>query len=1610
VALIEWNYIQEIRDLISGWSSGNTTELRESLAAIMQARHDYSDADYNTALPVALRRTTFGFSDDNEVKTTFLTIWKNVYQLRVINDYPNLHLGTSSGFETSRERLALSSLEWNGGKGTFGKILADAIDRGDRAEAWFEIRYNSNANADQGIAKRRYAEAAIFGLYDSGVLSASDAKSIYQMLQLHRHAIEDYDTIYGSQVANAHALISGVGLSGIDAQDLYFELEPARLGFVADLGGQYSGIGGALSAVASTNIFVDPNRDLSGSKNALLGVKTSSHAVSLDASVDSIGTVRNTNDLLVGDGGSDTLIGGNGIDILIGGADSDVLIGGAGADIYAYRDGDGRDTIAGDDNDGSIVFNGQDLSGTWKQAADPSQPIKSWKFAHGGYTFVARMLSGDLVNGATLAIRREGGAANDEIQIQGFKSNGSFGDLGIVLTGTPATVMTIGGTVVNSPWADPNYTGGVNSASVAEGSERSVNWFANLPAGSGYTLKFSLPNGSGDIGLRNGAQVLQFDANGSLIVSLSEGQSALPFTLVSQTDVDVNRSLQLSAQMFDSQGVAVGAASILNVALNAIAEPTSADTVYVVDPAQPFGGTATGVYSGNPYGGAVATHYFSSWNVVANPAYDPNVYTSDRVDMSRGVPATGAAFVTVDGGPGNTYIIGSAYRTVETDGVNVGSQPYNGPTYSAQNGDSDTLFGGAQDDVLQTHGGDDRAFGGAGDDFLIDTPLTSLSQGYGSTAWVDASGHSNLDELHGDAGNDVLVAGAGNAYLDGGADNDQLYAGAGDDTLVGGTGNDLLSGDSRQTGPIYTYGNGALVAGFNIDVYSGQQLLLNTGTTIEDTVNPGADVLDGQDGNDSLTGGGGSDLLWGGNGDDNLQGDTLFSFGGTQGMTSQHGTTPLSLQGNDALYGEAGFDILRGGGGSDLIDGGADDDQIWGDEAPTGAAAVTDQYQGNDTLYGGAGNDFVSGDGGSDAIYGGDGTDQLAGDASSTPDSVQGNDVLDGGAGSDSIIGWGGADSLIGGAGADLLVGDGTAAGGATVTASMQLGDLLDGGDDNDSLYGGGGNDVLIGGAGDDALYGEDSSVPAAAIGNDNLDGGAGNDSMLGGGGADTISGGDGADTIFGDSSDTAPANMGADLVDAGAGNDYVDGGGGNDTLLGSDGSDTIHGGDGDDVLYGGAGNDYLAGEAGDDTYILSESDLLPVGGFIDSIVDTQGDNSIVITGGITTADLTVTSVGGEIQIGSSSSAAKLVVTGLLDGTSGLEQMQLGDGQLISVDQLIGQHYDAEISFNSYGASGTFRGGTQADSLTSTGANSVFSGGWGSDTLTGSSYESDTYRFGSGDGNDLVFDTSTQNPDGTGAKNTLVFTDVDASDVSVQIRNRGEESIVLSNGEGQVTFTQVAGVIGTGTDAVTGPRTLDELVFEDGTVMTWSQLIATNGIDIVGDDVGPATLNGTNYVDRVHGSAAQESIDAGNGNDRVEAAGGNDDIKGGLGSDTLLGGSGDDTYRFNVGDGSDVIAEESGSDTLVFGAGITPGSVHVTQVGQDVVFTIGSNGDSVLVKNWNTTDSSIIDHVNFQDGTSWNVLQVERNRCLAGVLISAGDRAGRNAADYPRSVASTVAA
>jgi surface adhesion protein len=75
---------------------------------------------------------------------------------------------------------------------------------------------------------------------------------------------------------------------------------------------------------------------------------------------------------------------------------------------------------------------------------------------------------------------------------------------------------------------------------------------------------------------------------------------------------------------------------------------------------------------------------------------------------------------------------------------------------------------------------------------------------------------------------------------------------------------------------------------------------------------------------------------------------------------------------------------------------------------------VSGAHDGNDSLLGGAGNDIIFGLGGDDKLYGGSGNDLLLGGT--------GKDLLDGGDGNDTLLGGKGDDTLIGGLGGDTFV------------------------------------------------------------------------------------------------------------------------------------------------------------------------------------------------------------------------------------------------------------------------------------------------------------------------------------------------------------------------------------------------------------------------------------------------------------------------------------------------------------------------------------------------------------------------------------------------------------
>ncbi len=190
------------------------------------------------------------------------------------------------------------------------------------------------------------------------------------------------------------------------------------------------------------------------------------------------------------------------------------------------------------------------------------------------------------------------------------------------------------------------------------------------------------------------------------------------------------------------------------------------------------------------------------------------------------------------------------------------------------------------------------------------------------------------DELHGHAGNDLLVAGGGSDFLFG----DDLDSERGNDTMDGGTGADFMFGH---------YGN---------DTY----IVDNIGDVIGES-------MDRAGGIDTVRSQTISVIL--GNYDNGGMGLENISLFGTQNIGATGNSLANQILGND------GRNLLLGGGGNDFIDG----------------------LSGNDTVRGQGGDDTIRGGIGSDVLVGGLGHDtfqfvNLNGSTPAGPDQLSAGD------------------------------------------------------------------------------------------------------------------------------------------------------------------------------------------------------------------------------------------------------------------------------------------------------------------------------------------------------------------------------------------------------------------------------------------------------------------------------------------------------------------------------------------------------------------------------------------------------------------------------------------
>lgn len=589
---------------------------------------------------------------------------------------------------------------------------------------------------------------------------------------------------------------------------------------------------------------------------------------------------------LQGDDQADRLYGGGGEDTLRGNGGDDYLEGGVGADTYQFFRGDGRDTILDVDGQGSIVFEGMQLTGGRSVGRD------TWRGEDARFSYLFLPDSNGIGTLNILIVADAGvGAA---ISVLDFRS----GDLGIVLEGLEPLIGVAPETSVDligdlEPLDADALTQGVQLAFDAYGNflrdaSRPDPDAQDSFIGSNLSDYVDAGGGNDQVQARGGDDYVEAGAGQDYI----DGGAGEDF-LVGGTGSDRIRG-EAGDDWLYAEGIVT-----LEQAMDQSAVPTGVfqnwlsggqgeDTLLGgADDDVLVGGAGRDFIVGGP----------GDDSIMADASYFPDGpgWSYFESDSQRIFGSVSGLYVVADG---------------DADIIHAGA----GNDWVRAGLGKDVLYGEAGNDNLAGEQGADLLFGGAGEDIMA-----------GDADYVDAALHGadyldggeGNDILYGNGGDDTLIGGdgrdtlhgdAGNDFLEGGEDDDQLFGGAGKDLLLGGGGNDQLVGGAAADRLFGGAGNDTLLGDIEDDWLDGGE---------------GDDILQGASGNDRLHGGGGNDQLIAGAGNDVLYGDagedTLFAESGNNVLDGGEGEdTLVAGSGRDVLDGGSGDDLLQGGDGRDL--------------------------------------------------------------------------------------------------------------------------------------------------------------------------------------------------------------------------------------------------------------------------------------------------------------------------------------------------------------------------------------------------------------------------------------------------------------------------------------------------------------------------------------------------------------------------------------------------------------------------------------------------------------------------------------------------------------------
>ena len=1048
----------------------------------------------------------------------------------------------------SKERAALLSMWYQNETSYFGtntnpSNLTQALKDGNRAEAWYQIRYRSAKNGANGggVVTRRYAESQVFGLYEDGVaVTAAEARSIYRMYTDHRQTILDYEQTHGgggtvNRIADANA-----SYTNLSVQNLPAALQKAAASLIATYAPGRTDIN-------VLDILVHDDSDTAEQTPLTATVRNGFQ----------LNTGTQGAYLLDGRGGKDTLEGGSKNDVLVGGKGNDVLKGGLGKDRYVFQTGDGVDVIDDADFDGVIVVNGVQLSGTGAIALgfNPTGAVRA-VWIVGSYTFA--LADGDL-NDGTLVIQGGGLAAEDRIIVKHFSVN--KGDLGLKLP-RPASsnekIAKLFGSALGEAiganelrdfaGADPdsvfgalgmliNERGGLTSGIYGRVGDQG--FFERL---NSLLLPFippQTPTTPTDPDLTNFSVPIEELGPVSLLAP-SPTPTPAPPPALEPTLADMTKGLvssfllaqlrrelpQLELNGTAGGALAAGVNAVINqIALNIVTNPT--DLLAGVNLGLVY--AAAGGYIGVRLGTKAVNHLFGDnsgaqrgaqigaqfalTNVAIALLTNPAVFTNPVAII---VVAAAVIIDTLLGGAIGSLFGGTpssradlafdqsrdrfsvTHVTSRHGGSKEAARSLAGTVASVLNG----VVSASGADLVDGREVRLGAYGTRGKNFVYrDTSMRGDPITLKSRDANDIIDQGSLIAL-GDlalrlVGGDVFVKRALAATL----------ADAGGDFNI-----NVLTGNLQAARDFATYRDNTQIIDALIAEAPGSAFAVGWLITLVRAVELGLYKR-------ALT-----DWAGGWNAfldqvrDGKLDGVALSPANVTHELDREtYGRVMTFVDGAGNVLGSrrdtidnASKDLVAGTSGADTI-------IVAGDRIASIAGLTINEttFSGGEHLIDTVA--LIDGGAGDDTIVGGElGNDLIGG---------EGNDTLVGGKLDDWLFGEDGNDRLFAGA-ANYQFADGDIAATAAALSVTGNGDLLDGGDGDDVLYGSRGGDWLRGGDGSDVLHG--------GSGGDILDGGAGNDSgvngearLFGGGGTDqyVFGYGNGIDVVF-DEADNSPATV----------------------------------------------------------------------------------------------------------------------------------------------------------------------------------------------------------------------------------------------------------------------------------------------------------------------------------------------------------------------------------------------------------------------------------------------------------------------------------------------------